>query len=294
MTSLLPDAARDKPAGAEPVAVIGGGHMARSLVGGLLKRGWPAASIAVAEPLPAARAALADDFRVRVFADNAEAARCATTWVLAVKPQSLPEACAPLATLAAANLPLVISIAAGVPMARLAGWLGAGVPIVRCMPNLPARIGAGVTGLVANAIVAPGQVVRAEALLAALGATVWLDDEAQMDAVTALSGTGPAYLFLLAEAMQAAGEAQGLDAGTARALTVQTLHGSARLLAAETLDAAALRVQVTSPGGTTEAAMAVFEAGGFRPLVGAAIAAATRRGGELAAALSPPVAEVAP
>jgi pyrroline-5-carboxylate reductase len=278
----------------EPVAVIGGGHMARSLVGGLLARGWPAATIAVSEPLAAARASLVREFGVPVFEHNLDAARTAGTWVLAVKPQSLPEACAPLAEFAAATSPLVISIAAGVPMARLSGWLGAATPIVRCMPNLPARIGAGVTGLVANARVAPAQVVRAEALLAALGATVWLDDEAHMDAVTALSGTGPAYLFLLAEAMQAAGEAQGLDTATARALTVHTLLGSARLLAAETLDAATLRAQVTSPGGTTEAAMAVFDAGGFRELVASAMDAATRRGGELASGLATPALETTP
>src|SRR5688572_27468950 len=142
----------------EPVAVIGGGHMARSLVGGLRARGWPADSIAVAEPLAAARESLAREFGVPVFADNFDAARTAATWVLAVKPQSLPEACAPLAAFAAATSPLVISIAAGVPMARLAGWLGVATPIVRCMPNLPARIGAGVTGLVANARVTPAQV----------------------------------------------------------------------------------------------------------------------------------------
>ncbi|MGH8028357.1 MAG: pyrroline-5-carboxylate reductase, partial [Arenimonas sp.] len=208
------------------------------------------------------------------------------TWVLAVKPQSLPEVCAQLAPLARTARPLVVSIAAGVSTAQLAHWLGDGLAIVRCMPNLPASIGAGATGLFANAHVAADAAARVESLLGALGTTAWIDDEAQMDAVTGVSGTGPAYLFLLAEAMQAAAVDEGLAPETARALIVQTLLGAARLLAESGEAPAELRRRVTSPGGTTEAAMAVFSAGGFVPLVGAAIAAATRRGGELAAALA--------
>jgi pyrroline-5-carboxylate reductase len=265
------------------LAVIGGGHMARSLVAGLRARGWPAAHIAVSEPRADARAAFTHDFGVATHADNADAARSASTWVLAVKPQSLPLVCGGLADLAAARRPLVVSIAAGVSSVQIEGWLGAGLPIVRCMPNLPASIGAGATALFANAHVDAGARTRADALLGALGTTAWLEDEARMDAVTGVSGTGPAYLFLLAEAMQAAALAEGLAPDTARALIAQTLVGAARLLQESDVAPAELRRRVTSPGGTTEAAMAVFERGGFVPLVGAAIAAATRRGAELAA-----------
>ncbi len=272
------------------LAVIGGGHMARSLVAGLRAQGWPAAAIAVSEPRAEARADFARDFGIATHADNLAAARGAPTWVLAVKPQSLPEVCAQLAPLACAQRPLVVSIAAGVSTAQLAGWLGADLAIVRCMPNLPASIGAGATGLVANAHVDAGAATRVEALLGALGTTAWIDDEAHMEAVTGVSGTGPAYLFLLAEAMQSAAITEGLAPDTARALIAQTLLGASRLLAESGEPPAELRRRVTSPGGTTEAAMAVFAAGGFVPLVRAAIAAATRRGGELAAALQAPEA----
>jgi len=272
------------------LAVIGGGHMARSLVAGLRARGWPAASIAVSEPRAEARAELARDFGIATHADNHAAVRGASTWVLAVKPQSLPEVCLPLAALAQQARPLVVSIAAGVSTAMLAQWLGPGLAIVRCMPNLPASIGCGATGMVGNAHVDAAAAAQAGMLLGALGTIAWVDDESRMDAVTGVSGTGPAYLFLLAEAMQAAALAEGLEPETARALIAQTLLGAARLLAESGEPPAELRRRVTSPGGTTEAAMQVFTDGGFVPLVGAAIAAATRRGGELAAALQAPEA----
>lgn len=270
------------------LAVIGGGNMARSLVAGLRSRGWPAGAIVLSTPRAAPRAGFERDFGIATHADNLAAARGAATWVLAVKPQSLPGVCAQLAPLARSMRPLVVSIAAGVSTRQLADWLGDELAIVRCMPNLPASIGAGATGLVANAHVDPAAAARAQALLGALGTTAWIDDEARMDAVTGVSGTGPAYLFLLAEAMQAAAIAEGLAPDTARALIAQTLLGASRLLAESGQPPAELRRRVTSPGGTTEAAMEVFAAGGFVPLVGAAIAAATRRGGELAAALMQP------
>jgi len=156
--------------------------------------------------------------------------------------------------------------------------------VVRAMPNTPALLGAGITGLFASAAVAATQREQAARLLSAVGPTVWIDHEAQMDAVTAVSGSGPAYVFLLAEAMQAAGEAQGLPAETARALTTQTLLGAARMLVESTDAPAMLRARVTSPGGTTQAAIETFEAGGFQTLVARAIAAATERGRQLSAA----------
>lgn len=267
---------------------IGGGNMARSLVGGLLARGGAPGSIHVSEPFAPLREALARDFSIDVHADNADAARRGAVWVFATKPQVLRGVAESLAPIAQAQRPLVISIAAGVTSTQLERWLGGNLPVVRAMPNTPALLGAGATGLYANAQVTADQHALAESLMAATGLTAWIHDESQMDAVTGLSGSGPAYVFLLAEAMQAAGEAQGLDADTSRTLALQTILGAARMLAESGEPAAVLRQRVTSPGGTTQAALDAFEAGGFRELVATAIAAATRRGAELSAANEAP------
>ncbi|KFN43427.1 pyrroline-5-carboxylate reductase [Arenimonas oryziterrae] len=266
------------------IAFIGGGNMARSLIGGLVARGQAADTIQVSEPAEALREALARDFGVRTHTDNAQAGAEATIWVFAVKPQVLKSVCEALAPLAQERRPLIVSIAAGITGAQLSRWLGGGVAVVRTMPNTPALLGAGATGLYANAEVSPAQRDQADALLQATGLTVWIDSEAQMDAVTALSGSGPAYIFLLAEAMQAAGQAQGLPEDAARRLALQTIFGAARMLTESGEPADVLRQRVTSPGGTTQAALESFEAGGFRQLVDTAIAAATRRGRELSAA----------
>ena len=267
----------------DSIAFIGGGNMARSLIGGLVARGRAATTLRVAEPVPALRDALAADFGVATLATAPEAAAGAGTWVLAVKPQVLREVCGSLARLAQAQRPLVVSIAAGITTAQIDRWLGGGQAVVRTMPNTPALVGAGATGLYANPAVAGDQRLAAEILMQATGITAWIPDEALMDAVTAVSGSGPAYVFLLAEAMQAAGEAQGLAPDTARRLVVQTLLGASRMLDESGDAAALLRQRVTSPGGTTQAAVESFEADGFRTLVDRAIAAATRRGRELAA-----------
>lgn len=269
---------------ASPIAFIGGGNMARSLVGGLLARGTPKDAIRVADPMPASREALHDDFGIEAFAGNADAVRGAPTWVFAVKPQVMREVCQALAPLAQQARPLVVSIAAGITATQVERWLGGGIAVVRCMPNTPALLGAGVTGLHANPRVDGAGRDAAEALLSSAGATVWIDDEAQMDAVTAVSGSGPAYVFLLAEAMQAAALEQGLPEEAARTLVLQTLLGAARMLTEGDAGAGELRRRVTSPNGTTQAAIEAFEAGGFRALVARAIDAATRRGRELAAA----------
>ena len=265
------------------IAFIGGGNMARSLIGGLVARGHAAASLRVAEPVPELRDALAADFGVAAWPSAPEAAGGAAVWVLAVKPQVLREVCRSLALLAQARRPLVVSIAAGVTTAQIDRWLGGGQAVLRTMPNTPALLGAGATGLYANPAVSGEQRLAGEALMQATGITAWIPDEALMDAVTALSGSGPAYVFLLAEAMQAAGEAQGLAPDTARRLVIQTLLGASRMLDQSSEEAAVLRQRVTSPGGTTQAAVESFEADGFRTLVDRAIAAATRRGRELAA-----------
>jgi pyrroline-5-carboxylate reductase len=256
----------------------------------MLARGTPAASIRVAEPADALRDGLAKDFGVQVFSDNRQAADGAAVWILAVKPQVMRQVCEALATLAQAERPLVVSIAAGITTTQLARWLGGGerynsMPrIVRCMPNTPALLGAGATGLFANAAVDDAGRVQAETLLSAAGATVWIEDEARMDAVTAVSGSGPAYVFLLAEAMEAAAHAEGLSADAARTLVLQTVLGAARMLTESGEAPAELRRRVTSPGGTTQAAVETFEAGGLRDLVAQAIRNATERGRQLSAA----------
>jgi len=265
------------------LAFVGGGNMARSLIAGLVARGQDPAAIRVSEPDATLRDGLARAFGVSVFDSGVEAVADAGLWVLAVKPQVLPEICSALAPQAQAQKPLVISVAAGATTSQLDRWLGGGLAIVRAMPNTPALIGMGITALYANADARLDQRERAAGLLAAVGPTVWIDEEEHMDAVTAVSGSGPAYLFLLAEAMAAAGIAQGLSKVVAQALVQQTLHGAARMLVELPEPAEVLRQRVTSPGGTTEAAIQALEGGGFRALVGAAIDAATRRGAELSA-----------
>ncbi|WP_454832026.1 pyrroline-5-carboxylate reductase [Pseudoxanthomonas wuyuanensis] len=272
------------PGLSHPIAFIGGGNMARSLISGLVGHGAEAAKIRVAEPVEALRASLAADFGVQVFADAREAAYGADLWMFAVKPQVMRDVCQALADIAQRDKPLAVSIAAGITAVQLEGWLGGDLPVVRCMPNTPALLGAGVTGLFANPRAPAAGRERAEALLSSAGKTVWIDDEALMDAVTGVSGSGPAYVFLLAEAMEAAGIAQGLSADAARVLVQQTLLGAARMLTETDEDPAELRRRVTSPNGTTQAAIEAFQAGGFAELVERAIAAATERGRQLSAA----------
>ncbi len=276
-----PDTPRSTP---DTIAFIGGGNMARSLIGGLIARGTAAADIRVSEPVETLRDALAHDFGVCVGSDNAGAASGAGLWLLAVKPQVMRAVCEALAPLAQAERPLVVSIAAGITAAQLLRWLGGDVAVVRAMPNTPALLGAGVTGLFGSTEVDASGRERAVNLLASAGKTVWIDDEARMDAVTAVSGSGPAYIFLLAEAMETAALAEGLPAEAARTLVLETVLGAARMLTESGEDPAELRRRVTSPGGTTQAAIETFEAGGFRTPVAAAIRNATGRGKQLSAA----------
>ena len=266
------------------IAFIGGGNMARSLIGGLIARGTPATAIRVAEPVAELRDALVRDFAVDVSGDGRDAVADAQTWVLGVKPQVLRGVCEQLAPTARQHRPLIVSIAAGITAAQLQRWLGNDSAVVRAMPNTPALLGAGVTGLFANAQVDHAGRERADALLAAVGTTVWLDDETLMDAVTAVSGSGPAYVFLLAEAMIAAARDEGLPEDAARTLSLQTILGAARMLTENGVEPAQLRHRVTSPGGTTQAAIDAFEAGGFRDLVATAIKAARERGHALSVA----------
>ncbi len=270
------------------IAFIGGGNMARSLLGGLVARGWPAARLHVAEPNAGLREGLSREFGVDASDDNSAIAAQAQVWLFAVKPQVMRAVAQALAPLAGVRAPLAISIAAGITGDQLDRWLGGGQAIVRAMPNTPALLGAGATGLHANVRVSAAQRALADRLLAAAGSTTWIGDEPAMEAVTAMSGSGPAYVFLLAEAMQAAGRAEGLDADAARALALQTIFGAARMLLESGEPAEVLRQRVTSPNGTTQAAIETFEAGGFRELVARAIAAAAQRGRELSQANEAP------
>jgi len=264
------------------LAFVGGGNMARSLVGALLRGGVDAGAIRVAEPDAALRDALARDFGVATHARNAEAVAGAGTIVLAVKPQVMRAVCAELREAIGAALPLIVSIAAGIRIDQLEDWIGA-LPIVRCMPNTPALIGAGATGLIANARASAAERARAEAMLAAAGRTAWIEHEELMDTVTALSGSGPAYFFLLVEALEDAAVAEGLPRETARMLASQTCLGAGRMLVESGEAPSKLRERVTSPGGTTAAALDAFDRGRLRALVAKAVAAATARGKQLSA-----------
>lgn len=266
------------------VAFIGGGNMARSLVGGMVARGVHPDRIRVADRNAANREQLAADFGVQCFATPEEAVEGAAFWVLAVKPQGMRPVCNTLASLAQQLRPVALSVAAGITSRQIADWLGGAVPVVRAMPNTPSLLGAGITGLYANAHVAAHQRTQAGELIRAVGPVEWIEDEVLMDAVTGVSGSGPAYIFLLAEAMADAGASQGLPREVAARLANQTILGAARMLTESGEDAATLRRRVTSPGGTTQAGLEALEAGGLRELVARAVAAATRRGAELSAA----------
>jgi pyrroline-5-carboxylate reductase len=263
------------------IAFIGGGNMAASLIGGLLEAGWGPGAIVVGEPDDGRRADLTARFQVRTTADNAQAVQGADTVVLAVKPQTMEAVAHDLGRAIRDGQPLVISVAAGVRLDKLRDWLGVAVPLVRVMPNTPALVGAGVSALYAGDDVdGPGR-AEAERILRAAGEVVWVPKEAHMDTVTAVSGSGPAYVFLILEALEEAAVAEGLDRATARTLAVQTAKGAATL--AETGDEppATLRQKVTSPGGTTAQGVAALERGGLRTALADAVAAAARRSREL-------------
>ena len=265
------------------ISFIGGGNMGRALIGGLLERGAPRDTLRVGEAYEPSRAALARDFGVLVSAENDEAVADADVVVLAVKPQDASKVLVALQPIFRSKPPLVISIAAGIRLGDLETWCGPNVPVIRSMPNRPALVGAGATGLFAPATVAEDKRSLAENIMGAVGAVVWVQSEEALDVVTALSGSGPAYFFLLAELMMQAGVNLGLTPEAARTLAVETLHGAGRLAHASDGDLARLRAEVTSKGGTTAAAVTAFEAADLREIVARALTAATERGRELAA-----------
>ena len=261
---------------------IGGGNMAASLIGGLIADGWDPACIQVADTSTQRLQQLAEQFAITTTTSNNDAAEHADVIVLAVKPQAIKSVAQEIAHTVSQQQPLIISIAAGIPAAALGNWLGKSVAIVRTMPNTPAMVQSGATALYANSCVSEDQRSVAESILRAVGVAIWVDDEAQMDAVTALSGSGPAYFFLFKEALQAAGQQLGLTENTARLLALQTAFGAAKMALESDDDAATLRRQVTSPGGTTEYAIHTFQEGGFEALVSKALLAAADRSRELA------------
>ena len=262
------------------VSFIGGGNMARSLVAGLIAAGTPASAIEVIEPQQAQREELAQRYGINTAASIAQANLDAGSWVLAVKPQVMAAVCTELAGRIHATQQ-VISIAAGITTATLQHWLGSSARVVRAMPNTPALLGAGMSGLYAGSDVDADARQQASRILGAAGQVRWIEQESLMDAVTAVSGSGPAYLFAVAEAMEAAAVAQGLDADTAHQLVVQTIIGAGRMLAESGQTPGQLRQAVTSPNGTTQAALEVLQAGGLGDIFGTAIAAAAERGRQL-------------
>ncbi|MFM8518419.1 MAG: pyrroline-5-carboxylate reductase [Nevskiaceae bacterium] len=264
------------------IGFLGGGHMGRALVAALRRAAVSGPEIIVFDTHAATRDALQREFEVRVAADATAHIASLDVLVLAVKPQDMATALRPLKSMLATHRPLVISVAAGLGTRQLAELCGDGVPLVRAMPNRPALLGAGATGTYADPALAASARQRAEAVLATAGCVVWVDDESLMDVVTAVSGSGPAYFFRMAEALAAAGIAQGLPEAAANELAVATLHG-AGLMATHGADLAALRESVASKGGTTAAALAQFTAQGFEQGVADAVAAAVTRGRQMAA-----------
>lgn len=261
------------------IVFLGGGNMANALIGGMIKQGFAATDIDVIDLGAEARAKLAGAYGVTCHASADTAPAGPDILVLAVKPQQMKEAVAPL--LGKLGDALVISIAAGLDMAALSRWLGGHRRIVRCMPNTPALIGAGITGLCALPEVSTEQRAAADRVLRAVGTTVWLDDEAKIDGVTAISGSGPAYVFLFIEALQQAAAELGFTPEQGRQLAIETVQGAAALAAQSSEPASTLRERVTSKGGTTEAALRVMAEKGVKDGIVAGCHAAAARGQEL-------------
>jgi pyrroline-5-carboxylate reductase len=259
------------------IGFIGAGNMARSLAGGLLKNGWNADRLLLSDPEAGQRHSVESTLGIKVFADNSEVAAQADLLVLAVKPQVLADVAKALTAVVQTKKPLIISIAAGVRIADINRWLGGDLAVVRAMPNTAALIGSGAAGLYANERVNQDMRNQAESILRAVGTTVWLEAESLMDVVTALSGSGPAYFFLVMEALEQAAIDSGLDPKQARLLTIETAFGAAKMALEGHEEPAQLRLRVTSPGGTTEQAIKVLEAGGLRGLFKRALGAAADR-----------------
>ncbi|TFG87189.1 MAG: pyrroline-5-carboxylate reductase [Chromatiales bacterium] len=264
------------------IGLIGSGNMARALIRGLLQAGHPASRLQVADPDPAQLAqAGALHAGIGTHGNNRDVAGVADVLVIAVKPQLMASVAKEIAAGPRPTGQLILSVAAGITLDSLRGWFGPDAPLVRVMPNQPATIGAGISGLAASAVVSERDRQVAEYVAAATGRALWLQDEALMDAVTAVSGSGPAYFYLLMEHMERAAVELGLPVELAAALTRETALGAARVVCETKAEPAALRAAVTSPGGTTAAALRVFETANLGAVVRSALAAARDRSVEL-------------
>ena len=264
------------------VAFVGAGNMARSLIGGLLQQGYPADHITCSAPSEASLAAVKQMGAVVTSTSNIDVIAGADVVIMAVKPQVMRDVLAPLMNMLTSKKPLLVSIAAGISCGSLQSWAGEGVPIVRCMPNTPSLLQVGATGLFATDAVSREQQETANVILSAVGTVVWVKQESELDAVTAVSGSGPAYFFLFMEAMQEAGEKLGLTPEAAAQLTHQTALGAARMALESDADVVELRKRVTSPNGTTQAAIESFIASDIKNTVEQAMNAAVARSQALA------------
>ena len=266
----------------QSIAFIGAGNMATALIKGLIAKGYPCAKLWAADPYSEQLEKLKIYSGINISSDNTEAIKHADIVVLAVKPQLMQEVLKPLQKILAEKSVLMISIAAGISIQTLEALSSKQQAIVRCMPNTPALVEAGASALFANSYTTEEQQQQAQSILSAVGMVCWLQHESDIDTVTALSGSGPAYFFLFIEALQEAAIAQGLDPDIAKSLALQTAFGAAKLALSGDGDVAELRRNVTSPGGTTEAALAQFEKDEFRNIIARAVEKAKARSEELA------------
>lgn len=267
------------------ISIIGTGNIGTCIISGLIKDGYPSKNIWGANPNKEKLRYLEQTFHINTTTDNIEAAESANILIFAIKPQLFMDVAIKLRDVIQTHKPLTITVAAGIREKSIQHWLGGNIAIVRAMPNTPALIGCGATALFANNYVSEEQKSIAESILRTVGITVWLSNEHLMDAVTALSGSGPAYFFLIMEALQQTGKQLGIPIETARLLTLQTALGAARMAIESGLSFEELRQQVTSPGGTTEKAISVLEENNIRGLLDDALRAAKKRSEELAGLL---------
>jgi pyrroline-5-carboxylate reductase len=265
------------------VGLIGGGNMARAIGGGLLRGGMHATDLMISEPNPEQCDFLRKELYGALVTDNNKTvAAAAETLLFAVKPQILKAVCEDLTSVVQESKPLIMSIAAGPKIDDIDSWLGGGLSVVRVMPNQPALIDQGISALIANERTSAAGRDMAEKIMSAVGHVVWLDSEGKMDAVTAVSGTGPSYFYLLIDVMIESAIKYGIDEETARTLAVETARGATSLAAAETESMSSLIERVRSPGGTTTAAFDCLDAADVRGILAAAIDAAEKRAAELA------------
>ncbi|MCU7940325.1 MAG: pyrroline-5-carboxylate reductase [gamma proteobacterium symbiont of Bathyaustriella thionipta] len=267
------------------IGFIGSGNMAYSLIGGLNSTGVTGQNIWVSDPNTEKMTPIASQFGVNITNSNVDLVQSVDIVILAVKPQQLAHVCTEIAPVVTKAKPLVISIAAGVLSKDIESWLNpvqSDLALVRCMPNTPALVQSGATALFANKQVSDEQKTLAESILRAAGLTLWLDDESDMDAVTALSGSGPAYFFLVIDAMEKAGVQLGLDEKTAHLLAIQTAFGASKMALESNDSPETLRMKVTSPGGTTEKAIGILQDGQLESLFAKALEGAKNRSIELA------------